>query len=130
MRHSRPQVRTRHRGRAALLVAAAGAVVAALASPVTTAAVAASSGYTASRIPITGASLTGLAVDSATNTVYVGSAAGVTAVNGTTGSITSTIKLGFEVLGIAVDSATNRVYVADSDAVAGAPGVAAVPAGD
>lgn len=103
-------------------------MVAALVSPVTSAAVAASTGYTASRIPITGASPTGLAVDSATNTVYVGSAAGVSVVNGATGSITTTIRLGFEVLGIAFDSATNRVYVADSDAVAGAPGVAVIDA--
>jgi large repetitive protein len=122
VRSSRPDIRSRHRGRPALLIAA-GAIVAALVSPVTTAAVAASSGYTASRIPIPAVEPTGLAVNSATDTVYIGAATGVTVVNGATGSITATISLGSQVVGIAVDAATNMVYVAASNAVDGASGV-------
>jgi YVTN family beta-propeller protein len=64
-----------------------------------------------------------LAVDSANNTIYAGSGAGVTVINGATGTITARLSLSGFVNGIAVDAATNRVYATVTNIGSGTPGV-------
>ncbi len=71
---------------------------------------AASTGYVASLIQ-TPAARPLLAVDSATDTIYLATATGVVVVNGATDSVTTTIAAAAPVYAIADDSATNTVYL-------------------
>jgi DNA-binding beta-propeller fold protein YncE len=104
------------RGRSAVLVGVTGMLLALLA-PGTVGAFAASAagtGYVASLIqtPAPGALL---AVNSATDTIYLANATGVMVVNGATNSVTTTIATAVSsVYAIAADSATNTVYLAAS----------------
>ena len=94
----------------------------ALLSASTVTAVAAGTGYTASLIRTATAGLR-TAVDSATDTVYLGTGASLTVIDGATGSVTTTVSLGGFVEGLAVDATTDTVYVADADVTGSTPGV-------
>jgi YVTN family beta-propeller protein len=102
------------------MLAAAGGLLVAILPPLAATSLAAtatapSPGYTASRIPVPGTvDAAGIAVDSATNTIYIGGGHFVTAVNGATGTVAATIPVMAFVQGIAVDAATNRVYVSEA----------------
>jgi YVTN family beta-propeller protein len=110
-----------HPGRpfAATLIATFGAL--AVLVPVTisgngVAAAAPAAGYTATMIPATGIEDSYVAVNSATNTVYLGGTVGIgqnqiTVVNGTTDTVTASIALAGPPQGIAVNPVTDTVYV-------------------
>jgi YVTN family beta-propeller protein len=117
MRRSRPNGRSRHGRRAAFLLAATSGLLAAILPPVAATSFAAtasapSPGYTASEIPVSGAVASStIAVNSATNTIYMGGSNVLRVINGTTGALTATIPMAGLVEGIGVDATTNRVYV-------------------
>jgi large repetitive protein len=75
-------------------------------------------GYTASLVQ-TPAPGSLLAVDSATDTIYLATSTGVIVVNGATNTVTTTITTPAPVSAIAVDSATNTVYLAASPTTPG-----------
>lgn len=100
------------RGRCAALIGVTG-MLAALLSASTVSAVAATTGYTASLIR-TAAVGTWTAVDSATDTIYVGTGTTLTVINGATRSVITTVSLAGFVEGLAVDATTDKVYVADT----------------
>jgi len=105
------------RARCAALIGITG-ILGALLSASTVSAAAASTGYTASLIRT--ASLgTWTGVDSATDTVYLGTGTSLTVINGATGSVITTVTLAGFVDGLAVDATTDKVYVAASDVTAG-----------
>src|SRR6266496_1845825 len=58
-----------------------------------------------------------LAADPATNTVYAGTAGGVSVINGATNQVTATIALSAAPVTIATDPATNTVYAGAGNAV-------------
>jgi DNA-binding beta-propeller fold protein YncE len=109
------------RARGAALIGITG-ILAALLSASTDSAVAASTGYTASLIP-TAEPGTWTAVDSATDTIYVGSRTTLDVINGATRSVTTTVSLLGYVTGLAVDATTNKVYVSDTNVNTSAAGV-------
>jgi YVTN family beta-propeller protein len=105
------------RNRGAALIGITG-ILAALLSASTVSATAASTGYTASLIRTTAAG-TWTAVNSATDTVYLGTGTDLTVINGATGSVTTTVSLAGFVAGLAVDTTTNKVYVTDTNVPGG-----------
>ncbi|HEY2075326.1 MAG TPA: putative Ig domain-containing protein [Streptosporangiaceae bacterium] len=74
---------------------------------------AASGGYSASVVQ-TPAAGSALAVDSATDTIYLATNSGVIVVNGATNTVTTTINTPAPVNAIAVDPATDTIYLAAS----------------
>ena len=97
-------------------------ILTALLAPLTVSAAAASTGYTASLIP-TAAAGGWTAVDSATDTVYLGTGTALTVINGATKSESTTISLGGFIEGLAVDVTTDKVYVTDDNVKSSGPGV-------
>jgi DNA-binding beta-propeller fold protein YncE len=81
---------------------------------------AAGAGYTASLVQ-TPAAGPALAVDSATDTIYLATNSGVIVVNGATNTVTTTISTPALVNAIAVDAATNTIYLAASPPIALGP---------
>jgi large repetitive protein len=93
-------------------------------APMAAAISAAGGGLSASLIP-TGQADFAAAVNSATDTVYIGTQGTdqVVVVNGATGAVAATLNLGAVPRGIAVDSATNTVYVSVASSSGGPNGV-------
>lgn len=105
-------VSRRASGLALIIAAASLAAVGSSAVLSATSAAADDSGYTASFIP-TGQQEFASAINPATDTVYLGARATdyLTALDGTTGTVTATLNLGAVPRGIAVDPQTDTVYV-------------------
>jgi YVTN family beta-propeller protein len=112
MRQSRSQL-TYFLRTAALLVAA-GTGLAATLIPVGagTAVAAASSGYTVAHVPVT-AGGTQIAIDPATDTLYLAGGGELIVVNAATDTVQATVTLGNTIAGVAVDPVTDMVYVTD-----------------
>ena len=96
-------------GRVALLVVIAG-VLAALVPPVTVSAVAATTGYAASLIPM-GTFSDAAAVNPATDTLYIGTGTTLNVINGATASVVGTVAIAGAIESLAVNQATDTVYV-------------------
>jgi large repetitive protein len=95
------------------LIAGASLVACLLSASLGTAS-AASSGYTVSLIPVTGA-VTEVAIDPVTDTLYLtdGSGGKLIVVDAATGAVQDTLSLGGDVDDVTVDPATDMVYVTD-----------------
>ncbi len=113
MRFLPPAIWQRSRRSSLLVVASASALgfLVPASFSASTAQAAPSPGYTASYLAAGTGSPEAVAVNTATDTVYLGDSAGdLVVIDGTTNSIVTTLTLAGAVSGLAVDSATNTVY--------------------